>query len=73
MRGRFVGRITSSLAAGQTVEEDVFVVAFSFDGEAVRAEATFAAGSEILIGTGLLSRHHLVIDFPRKTVSLERA
>lgn len=72
LRARFVGRITSLLAAGQTVEEDVFLIEFGFDGEILNAEATFAPVREILIGTGLLKRHRLLIDFPRKMVLLER-
>jgi len=70
--GRYIGRSTAALAGGQSVEEDVFIVDFPFDGETVVAEATFVAGSEILIGTHLLREYSLWIDFVSKTVLLER-
>ena len=34
-------------------------------------QATFVAGDEILIGTGMLRRYRLTIDFPAKTLSIE--
>lgn len=72
LTGQFVGRVTSLLAAGQVVEEDLYLVEFPFDGQLIRAEATFAVVNEILIGTHLLRGHRLHIDFPLKLVSLER-
>ena len=62
----------SSLAAGQEIEEDVFLVQFPFDGQLVKAQATYASVSSILIGTRLMKRHRLTIDFPQKSVLLER-
>lgn len=72
LTGQFVGRATSLLAAGQTVEEDVYLVEFPLDDEIVLTEATFVAGSEILVGTRMLRRHRVRIDFPHKTVVVER-
>ncbi|HEV3418580.1 MAG TPA: hypothetical protein VG056_17285 [Pirellulales bacterium] len=69
----FVGRAKSLLAANQRIEEDVFLVDFPFDDRTVRAEATFVAGDEILMGTGMLQDHRLQIDFPAGTVAIERA
>jgi clan AA aspartic protease len=70
---RMVGRVTSILAANQRVEEDVYLVDFPFDGATVRVQATFVDGDEILVGTRLLRGHRLRIDFPAKTVTIERA
>jgi len=69
---QFVGRATSLLAANQRIEEDVFLVEFPFDGRMVRAQATFAAGDEILIGTRMLRDYRLHIDFPARTVAIEK-
>ena len=69
---RYVGRVTSALAAGQAIEEDVYRVSFPFDGQIVRAEATFVLGTHLLIGTHLLRDYRLTVDFVRKTVELER-
>lgn len=73
LAGRFVGRITSLLAAGQVVEEDLYLVKFPFDEEVHQVEATFAAADEVLVGTRLLRRHRLEIDFQKRTVVIERA
>ena len=70
---RFVGRVRSLLASGLSIEEDVYLVPFPFDGETVQAEATLVSASEILIGTKLLSKHRLEIDFSAQTVAIERA
>lgn len=69
---RYVGRLISALAAGQTIEEDVYVVELSFDGKIIQAEATFVAGRQILIGTHLLRQYHLSIDFVHGKVKLYR-
>jgi predicted aspartyl protease len=73
VNAQFVGRAKSLLAANQRIEEDVFLVDFPFDDRTVRAEATFVAGDEILMGTGMLQDHRLQIDFPAGTVAIERA
>jgi hypothetical protein len=72
VRPRFIGRISSALAGGQSLEEDVYLVDFPFDGRTLRAEATFVPDSEILIGTQLLRPYRLEIHFPERTVLLER-
>ena len=68
----YVGKVTSSLAGGQTIEEDVYLVEFPFDGNIVQARATFVANGEILIGTHLLQEYRLQINFVRRTVVLEQ-
>ncbi|HUY34679.1 MAG TPA: hypothetical protein VMV69_18180 [Pirellulales bacterium] len=73
LNAQFVGRATSLLAANQRIEEDVYLVDFPFDGQMVRAQATFVDGDEILIGTRMLRDHRLQIDFPAETVSIEMA
>ena len=70
---QYVGKVTSALAGGQTIEEDVYLVDFPFDGDIILARATFVIGSEILIGTHLLREYRLQIDFVRQTVMLEKA
>lgn len=68
-----IGTVISALAAGRTVEEPLYAVRFSFDGETIEAEATFVAGEEVLVGTRLLRNHRLTIDFPARSVHVERA
>lgn len=60
---RFAFQALSLLAAGVTVEEDIYAVDFPFDGEIVQAEATFVDGSDVLIGTRLLRGYRLEINF----------
>ena len=72
LNARYVGRVTSALAGGQILEEDVYVVEFPFDGRTIQAEATFVSGSHILIGTHLLREYRLQINFVHKTVQLVR-
>ncbi len=69
---QFVGRAALLLAANQRIEEDVYLVDFPFDGRTVRVQATFVDGDEILIGTRMLRDHRLGIDFPARTVVLEK-
>ena len=73
VNAQFVGRATSLLAANQRIEEDVFLVDFPFDGRTVRVQATFVDGEEILIGTRMLRDYRLRIDFPARTVAIEKA
>lgn len=68
----FVGRVISALAGAQTIEEDVYLVDFPFDDQIVQAEVTFVYSSQILLGTHLLQKYRLQIDFASKTVQLER-
>jgi len=72
LNSRYVGRVISALAGGQTLEEDVYLVDFPFDGRVTQAETTFVAGHQILIGTHLLQEYRLQINFVSKTVELER-
>ncbi|MBM3238570.1 hypothetical protein FJZ31_19925 [Candidatus Poribacteria bacterium] len=72
VNARLVGKVYWLLGGGQNVEEDKYLVDFPFDGQTVVAEATFAPGVEILIGTHLLRQHCLEINFVDKTVLLER-
>jgi hypothetical protein len=60
------------LAAGQIIEEPTYIVEFPFDGQVYLAEATFADHDEILIGGHLLREHCLEINYPARTVRLER-
>lgn len=69
---RYVGRVTSALAGSQSIEEDVYVVEFPFDGHIMHAEATFVPGSHILIGTHLIREYQLQIDFVHHSVQLAR-
>ena len=73
LNAHFVGRAMVALAGGQSVEEDVYLVDFPFDGRVVPAEATFVSGSRILLGTRLLREYSLQINFVSRTVQLERA
>jgi predicted aspartyl protease len=72
LTARYVGRVTSALAGGQHLEEDVYVVEFPFDGDLLRAEVTFVADTHILIGTHLLREYELHIDFVVQSVQLMR-
>ena len=69
---RYQGQSLSILAGGQRIVEDVYHVDFPFDGQTIIAEATFAPGNEILIGTHLLQQYRLEIHWPNQTVELER-
>ena len=67
------GFITSELAAGVTVEEEAFRTFIEFDGEQIEVDVTFADVEQALLGTWLLAKHRLEIDFPKATVRLTRA
>jgi hypothetical protein len=69
----YAGEVVSELAAGQRVREDNFWIDLPFDGDVHHVMATFAPTDEVLIGTRLLLRHRLEIDFPGRTVRLCRA
>lgn len=69
---QYIGRVTSVLAGGQTIEEELYLVNFLFDGKIVPAEVTFVLDNEILIGTRLLREYCLQIDFVRQIVVLEK-
>ena len=73
VKARWVFRAESQLAGGVSIEEDVFEVRFPFDGQSVKAEATFVAGTHILLGTNLLKKYRLTIDFAARNVQIERS
>ncbi len=68
----YMGPVTFALAGGQTIEEDVYLVEFPFDGQVIRARTTFVADSHILLGTRLLRAYRLQVNFVTGTVELER-
>lgn len=70
---QYIGEVTSVLAGGQTIVEELYRVNFLFDGKMIPAEATFVVNSDILVGTHLLQEYRLEIDFVRRTVVLEKA
>lgn len=72
VNARFFAHGRANLAGGQSVEEEYYLVDFPFDGQTVRAVASFVNGDEILVGTRLLRKHRLVIDFSTREVELER-
>jgi predicted aspartyl protease len=65
-----VGRLRSALAGGQLIEEDAYLVDFPFDDRIVQAVATFAPGSQLLIGTNLLREYQLSIKFASRVLQL---
>jgi predicted aspartyl protease len=69
----YLGQVRSFLAGGQTVYEHEFLVVFPFDGRLIPVEVTFVPDPQILLGTELLREYRLKIDFPARTVLLERA
>ena len=72
VNARLIGQVISILAANQRIEEDAFLVDFPFDGLTVEAQATFVDGDDILIGTHILESYRLTIDFPARTVVIEK-
>lgn len=69
---RYIGEIRSVLAGGQAIDEDAYRLQFPFDGETMRAVATYVDTGQILVGTRLLHNHRLEIDFVARTVILQR-
>lgn len=72
VNARFEAEVTSLLAGDQKIHEYAYRVDIPFDGREVTALATFVSGHEILLGTGLLTDYRLEIDFPARTVRIER-
>lgn len=68
----YFGQVVSALGGGQELEEEAYYVEFPWDGDRVTAEVTFVDGDEILVGTRILSRQRLTVDFPAKTLRIER-
>ncbi|HXV61516.1 MAG TPA: hypothetical protein VEK15_12530 [Vicinamibacteria bacterium] len=73
VKAQFIGHVESALAAGQTIVEENYIVEFPFDGETLEVEATFAAGTDILIGTSMLRNHRLEIDFREGFVVIDKS
>jgi predicted aspartyl protease len=71
LNDRQVGRLKSTLAGGQVIEEDAHLVEFPFDGRILQATATFVPDSPMLIGTNLLREYFLQIHFTTRTLQLE--
>lgn len=68
----YAGRATWILANNQRIEEDRYLAEVLFDGQMVPVMVSFAPAVEALIGTHLLRRHRLTIDFDARTVLLEK-
>ena len=68
----YFGQVVSALAGGQELEAEAYYVEFPWDGDHVLAEVTFVDGDEILVGTSMMSRQRLTVDFPAKTLRIER-
>jgi predicted aspartyl protease len=69
---RYNGQILSILAGGQKVVEASYRVELPFDGRTVQAEATFANGNTLLLGTHFRREYRLQIDFVARTLLLDR-
>jgi predicted aspartyl protease len=68
----YAGESSTTLGAGVVIEEELYEVSFPFDDEIVVARVTFAPVEGILIGTGLLRKYRLEINFVTRTVALEK-
>jgi len=69
---RFLAPTEWLLAGDQRIVEDTYEVDFPFDGDTLAVEATFVTGNTILIGTGMMTQHRLMVDFLARTLLLER-
>jgi predicted aspartyl protease len=69
----WVGPITSELASGQEIVQDAFETMFPFDGEDAAVCVAFMNQPRVLVGTRLLRKHRLEMDFPASTVRIERS
>jgi len=72
VNARLLCRAKSLLAGGITIDEELYLVDFPFDGKRFRSHATFVDGEDILIGTRLLRDYRLSINFVARTVRLQR-
>lgn len=70
---QYQGTVYSVVADGRRIFEDSYRVLFPFDGDLLPAAATFAEVQELLIGTRLLRKHVLTINFAERTVVIERS
>jgi predicted aspartyl protease len=67
-----IGPVVSELAGGVTIVEEAFLVEVVFDGDRRRVQATFTESDGVLVGTELMNRHRLEIDFPSKSVRITK-
>ncbi len=72
VNAHFFSRVRAQLAGGQDIEEECYRAQFPFDGDTLTVHASFALTDRILIGTRLLRRHRLAIDFPSRRVLLRK-
>lgn len=59
-------------ADGRRSQELVFSVKIDFDGKEVIVPATLTAGAEALVGTALLAKYELRVNFPRQNIALQK-
>ena len=59
-------------ADGRRSQELVFSVKMDFDGKEVIVPATLTSGAEALAGTALLAKYELLVNFPRKKITLQK-
>lgn len=60
------------LADGQVVSKDVFQGVIVFEGSAHTVELILTASADTLVGASLLKAYRLTIDYPERSVRLER-
>jgi predicted aspartyl protease len=68
---RLLGDAELTLSGGQIVRQKMFALDFPFDGEVIPVRAFFAPVQELQIGTQLLARYRIEINFVERTVLLE--
>lgn len=68
----FFGHEKYEIATGDIVEEKVYLGKIVWDGEIQDVYAVTSHAKDILIGTKLLRKNKLFIDFPKKKVILRR-
>ncbi|MBI1345502.1 hypothetical protein GC163_04365 [bacterium] len=67
-----LGTAISELAGGRRVSEDLYLVSLEFDGVPCQVSATFSQDAGVLIGTELLSKHRLCVDFVNRQVEIHQ-
>jgi len=66
------GIVESTLAADQIIYEQCYRLNVEFDAKMIDAIVTFSGSEIILLGTKMLLQHRLEIDFPARTLRIER-
>lgn len=59
-------------ADGRISQELVFSVKVELDGKVKIVHATLTAGAEALVGTALLAKYELLINFPQQKITLRK-